>query len=353
MASQSASPWRNVLSGVCFGAALTAAGMYSPSTIIGQMHLTNFHMMKGFLAASASSALAILLGQSLNLTSCKPRTPAALSFSLPLLRSPYDGNLLGGLLIGFGMALAGACPGTVLPQVATGVTTGVPVLFGTLVGGILYSLFKPILQGKPDEAKQKEDAFSKPTAYEQAGISRNTGLVLYEGLCVATIIAAVGLFPQNSPSLLSPVLGGLVIGGTQFVTLFLTGTTLGISSAYEQIGDLFWWSAKSLAIGDISNNATALRPTVRGTAFAFGTLAGSWVLSQLVDLPLPQETIDVNASQAVLGGILLVVGARIAGGCTSGHGISGMSMLSVASMVSVLGMFAGGMGLVALHNALK
>jgi hypothetical protein len=49
-------PWRNVMSGAIFGAALTAAGMYSPATIIGQMNLTSFHMMKGFLAASATSA---------------------------------------------------------------------------------------------------------------------------------------------------------------------------------------------------------------------------------------------------------------------------------------------------------
>ena len=36
------------------------------------------------------------------------------------------------------------------------------------------------------------------------------------------------------------------------------------------------------------------------------------------------------------------LGARIAGGCTSGHGISGMAQLSVGSMVAVAAMFAGG-----------
>jgi len=37
-----------------------------------------------------------------------------------------------------------------------------------------------------------------------------------------------------------------------------------------------------------------------------------------------------------------LLGARIAGGCTSGHGISGMAQLSVGSMVAVAAMFAGG-----------
>lgn len=37
-----------------------------------------------------------------------------------------------------------------------------------------------------------------------------------------------------------------------------------------------------------------------------------------------------------------MLGARIAGGCTSGHGISGMASLGLASFVTVAAMFAGG-----------
>lgn len=42
------------------------------------------------------------------------------------------------------------------------------------------------------------------------------------------------------------------------------------------------------------------------------------------------------------GGILVGFGARWAGGCTSGHGISGLSQLSVSSLVAAAGFFAGG-----------
>ena len=51
-----AQTFRSIASGAIFGASLTAAGVYSPSVIIGQLHLQDFHMMKSFLAASASSA---------------------------------------------------------------------------------------------------------------------------------------------------------------------------------------------------------------------------------------------------------------------------------------------------------
>jgi len=50
----------------------------------------------------------------------------------------------------------------------------------------------------------------------------------------------------------------------------------------------------------------------------------------------------------VLGGCIMLVGAGMAGGCTSGHGISGMAKLSLPSFMSVGAMFAGGMGLAAI-----
>jgi uncharacterized membrane protein YedE/YeeE len=44
-----------------------------------------------------------------------------------------------------------------------------------------------------------------------------------------------------------------------------------------------------------------------------------------------------------LGGFLVGFGARYAGGCTSGHAISGLSDLQVPSLVAVIGFFAGGL----------
>ncbi len=54
-------------------------------------------------------------------------------------------------------------------------------------------------------------------------------------------------------------------------------------------------------------------------------------------------SLSARAPVAFLAGFLMLFGARIAGGCTSGHGISGMAQLSVGSTVAVAAMFAGGM----------
>ena len=45
----------------------------------------------------------------------------------------------------------------------------------------------------------------------------------------------------------------------------------------------------------------------------------------------------------VLGGFLVGFGARYAGGCTSGHAISGLANFQLPSLIAVLGFFAGGM----------
>ena len=54
---------------------------------------------------------------------------------------------------------------------------------------------------------------------------------------------------------------------------------------------------------------------------------------------------EVGKLVAVVGGAVMTFGARLAGGCTSGHGISGLATMGVASFVSVGAMFAGGIGL--------
>jgi uncharacterized membrane protein YedE/YeeE len=45
----------------------------------------------------------------------------------------------------------------------------------------------------------------------------------------------------------------------------------------------------------------------------------------------------------VLGGFLIGFGTRYAGGCTSGHAISGLSDLQLPSLIAVVGFFIGGL----------
>jgi uncharacterized protein len=69
---------------------------------------------------------------------------------------------------------------------------------------------------------------------------------------------------------------------------------------------------------------------------------------------LPTELFGMNAftdpkalAILLIGGILIGFGARYAGGCTSGHAISGLSNLQLPSLIAVLGFFIG--GLIMIH----
>ncbi|RMB64126.1 YeeE/YedE family protein [Dokdonia sinensis] len=50
----------------------------------------------------------------------------------------------------------------------------------------------------------------------------------------------------------------------------------------------------------------------------------------------------------IVGGVLVGFGARYAGGCTSGHAISGLSNLQLPSLIAVVGFFIGGLSMVHL-----
>ncbi len=68
---------------------------------------------------------------------------------------------------------------------------------------------------------------------------------------------------------------------------------------------------------------------------------------------LPEElfnnTILTNPTTLLLlsiGGLLVGFGARYAGGCTSGHAISGLSNLQLPSLIAVIGFFIGGLTMI-------
>ena len=61
---------------------------------------------------------------------------------------------------------------------------------------------------------------------------------------------------------------------------------------------------------------------------------------------------DVTSLEQIVGGSLIILGARIGCGCTSGHGISGMGHLRTKSMIGTACMFLGGIAIGVTRNIL-
>ena len=89
------------------------------------------------------------------------------------------------------------------------------------------------------------------------------------------------------------------------------------------------------------------------TMLVVGLLIGGFIASRIGGTPYRAGAIEpVHASEttsgrryvdAFLGGLLIIFGARLAGGCTSGHIISGITQLSVSGFIFAAGVFASGM----------
>jgi uncharacterized membrane protein YedE/YeeE len=76
-------------------------------------------------------------------------------------------------------------------------------------------------------------------------------------------------------------------------------------------------------------------------------IAGAVLGGYITNLEATHKDIDIHIQgvgpiEAFIGGLLMIMGSRMGGGCTSGHGLSGMAILQVHSTVGVCAMFAGG-----------
>jgi uncharacterized protein len=66
----------------------------------------------------------------------------------------------------------------------------------------------------------------------------------------------------------------------------------------------------------------------------------------LVVRPMPEFRIDAGWGTLVVAGLLVGIGTRYAGGCTSGHGVCGLSRFSIRSLVATLSFMAAGFAVV-------
>lgn len=81
--------------------------------------------------------------------------------------------------------------------------------------------------------------------------------------------------------------------------------------------------------------------------FAVAITAGAWLFARIrPDMALvAAQSQEVNLARCFAGGFLMAVGSRMAGGCASGHGISGMALMSSSSIVTMLATFAAAIGI--------
>ncbi|MEO1922044.1 MAG: YeeE/YedE thiosulfate transporter family protein [Sphingomonadaceae bacterium] len=138
-------------------------------------------------------------------------------------------------------------------------------------------------------------------------------------------------FPEAAP--LEGFLGGLLIGLAALVMLLGTGRIAGVSGM--------------LSRAVLLNRSGT--PWVVAALFVVGLVVGSVVFAQTVG-PVEAD-FPPGWGWLVAGGLVVGFGTRLGSGCTSGHGVCGMSRLSKRSIVATLTFMATGFATVAIVNA--
>jgi uncharacterized membrane protein YedE/YeeE len=153
----------------------------------------------------------------------------------------------------------------------------------------------------------------------------------------------------------SPYVAGIIIGLLQIPAFMLIETALGASSSYVTIGGTIasWIDPSILKVDYVARHVAATGKNWWQVALVIGVAIGAFASMKLSGAkrapisPIWQRALGSSSpakryAVAFAGGFVLLLGARIADGCTSGHGLSGMAQLAVGSTVAVAAMFAGG-----------
>ncbi len=319
-----------LLFGFLFGAILQYAKLNRYDTISGMATLEDLAVAKAIAVAIGLGAIFINLEIGLGLANYHIK---------PFL---LVGIIFGGLIFGTGMAILGYCPGTLAVSLGEGSLDAFFGIIGGLLGGLVFTLLFPSLQNLlgPD--------LGKISLYSISGNSPVLFYLLIFILGGAFMAAAFWMHRQEKTSNWKWLYAGIglaVLNAIVFLK-FTTNRPIGASTTYPYLADV--------STG-IVNNSYFLKIRQPGSwefLFLTGAFLSGFVLSILrkdFNLILIHhnwrkyrgETAWKRIGWAFLGGFILIFGARMAGGCTSGHILSGGMQLAVSSLTFAVFTFAG------------
>ena len=168
--------WNNVIAvllGMGFGFALEASGFSSSRKIMGTFFGYDFVVLRVFFTAAITAMAGIIYFDFMGWMDASM-----------LYINPYFVNsaILGGVIMGFGFALGGFCPGTSFCGVAIGKIDAMFFTAGLFLGILLFSELYPVFS-----TIYNSDNLGSITIYEMLGMKKNLSAFLL-------IVVAVGMF---------------------------------------------------------------------------------------------------------------------------------------------------------------
>ena len=129
--------------------------------------------------------------------------------------------------------------------------------------------------------------------------------------------------------ILMPLTGGILIGIAASMMLLFNGKVAGVSGIF---GGMLFQQGKERAWQ---------------LSFIAGLIAGG-ILLYIINAEFFENTSGRGLLTATIAGLLVGIGTRVGGGCTSGHGVCGIGRLSGRSLVATVTFVITGLVTVAL-----
>jgi uncharacterized membrane protein YedE/YeeE len=250
---------------------------------------------------------------------------------IPIRPLHWLANIVGGLLFGVGMVMAGGCAGSTWYRVGEGAAGAAVILLGFAIGAttVRVGLLRPLREALQRPAIIARDG-SAPTVYGLLGLD--------PWLAVAILAAASALWLLRGP-------GEPEHGKWPWP---LTGVAVGVMIT---VG---WWASsfggRALGINFAANTGEILTypmigfPTrvtwgmVMALAVPVGAFAGAWRAGEFHwKLPPTSSLPKIFAGGVVMGG-----SALLAEGCNINQGLTNSATLAVGSLLTFASMVVGG-----------
>ena len=316
--------------GFLFGAILQYAKLNRYNVISGMATLENFAVAKAIAVAIGVGAIiiAIEIGMGFATYHIKP-------FLL-------GGIAIGGIVFGVGMAILGYCPGTLAISLGEGSVDALLGITGALVGGFVYTILLPSIQNilGPD--------LGSISLYTLVGKHHFIFYLVDIIIGVAFIGAAFGLNKkEKAPDLkwLYSGIGLAILNAVVFLSV-ISNRIIGASTAYPFVADMITGTTSNSYFSKIQEPGRWELVFLTG-AFISGIVISLFRKEFKITLihsnweKYKDKSVSKRLIWSFIGGFILIFGARMAGGCTSGHILSGGMQLSVSSLVFAVFVFAG------------
>ncbi len=314
-----------IIAGFAFGLIMIIAGLNKNETITQAALLKDFTVPKALLAAIGLGMMLLIPLINLGLAGYHIK---------PFITT---GLILGGLLFGTGMAILGYCPGTLTISMGEGSLDAFWGVLGGLSGGVVFTLIFPFVSGwlGPNLGK-----ISLQSLFGSPGIVFY-GIVFLSGLLF--IYLSFVLNKKENATNYKWLISGILLALLNVLVFLKSGANrpIGASTTYPFLGDWltgltgteyfqkiktpgnweFWFLTGSFLAGLVSK--------LLNKDFKFRTVYPTWEKYH-------GSSALKRAGWAFAGGFILLLGARMAGGCTSGHILSGGMQWAISSYVFAL-----------------